>query len=128
MVKRVQAFEHLIERLERRHNDARVLRHAVLQPALSATLLTDHETATQLMETLCQALSGYGEIVREARVDWEDEHQSYRIVFITYENGLSRMTAIDNPLLTSPEVRELLAIPSISANSGRHPMCCMEIT
>ena len=41
--------------------------------------------------------------VREARVEWQDEDQSYRIVFITYENGLSRMTAIDNALLTSPE-------------------------
>ena len=39
MVKRVQAFEHLIERLERRHNDARVLRHAVLQPAIDPSIL-----------------------------------------------------------------------------------------
>ena len=120
-VKRVQAFEHLIQRLERRHNDARVLRHVVLQPVLSPSLLTDPEAASQLMETLCQALSGYGEIVRNAYVDWEDEHQSYRIVFITYENGLSRMTAIDNPLLTSPEVRELLAITEHLGELGPPP-------
>jgi len=121
MVKRVQAFEHLIERLERRHNDARVLRHAVLQPALSPTLLTDYEAARQLMETLSQALSGYGEILQEARVDWEDEDQSYRIVFITYENGLSRMTAIDNALLTSPEVRELRTITEHLGELGPPP-------
>ena len=121
MVKRVQAFEHLIERLERRHNDARVLRHTVLQPALSPTLLTDYEAARQLMETLSQALSGYGEILQEARVDWEDEDQSYRIVFITYENGLSRMTAIDNALLTSPEVRELRTITEHLGELGPPP-------
>ena len=121
MVKRVQAFEHLIERLERRHNDARVLRHAVLQPALSPTILTDYEAACQLMETLSQALSGYGEILQEARVDWEDEDQSYRIVFITYENGLSRMTAIDNALLTSPEVRELRTITEHLGELGPPP-------
>ena len=121
MVKRVQAFEHLIERLERRHNDARVLRHAVLQPALSPTLLTDYEAARQLMETLSQALSGYGEILQEARVDWEDEDQSYRIVFITYENGLSRMTAVDNALLTSPEVRELRTITEHLGELGPPP-------
>ena len=105
-MKRVQAFEHLIERLERRHNDARVLRHAVLYPALSPSVLTDPEAARLLMETLSQALSAYGEILQDARVDWQDEAQSYRIVFITYENGLSRMTAIDNALLASPEMRE----------------------
>ena len=121
MVKRVQAFEHLIERLERRHNDARVLRHAVLQPALSPTLLTDSEAANQLMETLSQALSGYGEIVQRAYVDWDDEEQSYRIVFITYENGLSRMTAIDNALLTSPEVRELRTITEHLGELGPPP-------
>ena len=121
MVKRVQAFEHLIERLERRHNDARVLRHTVLQPALDPTILTDPEAARQLMETLSQALSGYGEILQEARVDWEDEDQSYRIVFITYENGLSRMTAIDNALLTSPEVRELRTITEHLGELGPPP-------
>ena len=121
VVKRVQAFEHLIERLERRHNDARVLRHAVLQPALSPSILTDHEAARQLMAALSQALSGYGEILQEARVDWEDEDQSYRIIFITYENGLSRMTAIDNALLTSPEVRELRIITEHLGELGPPP-------
>ena len=121
MVKRVQAFEHLIERLERRHNDARVLRHTVLQPALSPSILTDHEATRQLMETLSQALSGYGEIVQRAYVDWEDEQQSYRIVFITYENGLSRMTAVDNALLTSPEMRELRTITEHLGELGPPP-------
>ena len=120
-VKRVQAFEHLIERLERRHNDARVLRHAVLHPALSPSILTDPEAARQLMGTLSQALSAYGEIVQEARVEWQDEAQSYRIVFITYENGLSRMTAIDNALLTSPEMRELLAMTEHLGELGPPP-------
>ena len=121
MVKRVQAFEHLIERLERRHNDARVLRQAVLQPAIGPSILTDYEAARQLMETLNQALSGYGEILQEARVDWADEDQSYRIVFITYENGLSRMTAIDRALLTSPEMRELRAITEHLGELGPPP-------
>jgi DNA gyrase subunit B len=121
VVKRVQAFEHLIERLERRHNDARVLRHAVLQPALDPSVLTDYEAAHQLRVTLSQALSGYGEILQEARVDWEDEEQSYRLVFITYENGLSRMTALDNALLTSPEVRELRTITEHLGELGPPP-------
>ena len=121
MVKRVQAFEHLIERLERRHNDARVLRHTVFQPALSSSVLTDHEATRQLMETLSQALSGYGEILQEARVEWQDDAQSYRIVFITYENGLSRMTAIDNALLTSPEMRELRTITEHLGELGPPP-------
>ena len=120
-VKRVQAFEHLIERLERRHNDARVLRHAVLQPTLDTSILSDPEAARQLMETLSQALSAYGEILQDARVDWQDEAQSYRIVFITYENGLSRMTAIDNTLLTSPEMRELRAITGHLGELGPPP-------
>ena len=121
MVKRVQAFEHLIERLERRHNDARVLRHAVLQPALSPSILTNYEVTRQLMETLSHALAGYGEILQEARVQWQDDDQSYRIVFITYENGLSRMTAIDNALLTSPEMRELRAITEHLGDLGPPP-------
>ncbi len=121
MVKRVQAFEHLIERLERRHNDARVLRHAVLQPAIDPSILTDYEATRQLMETLSHALAGYGEILREARVEWQDEDQSYRIVFITYENGLSRMTAIDNALLTSPEMRELRTITEHLGELGPPP-------
>ena len=120
-VKRVQAFEHLIERLERRHNDARVLRHAVLQPTLDTSILSDPEAARQLMETLSQALSAYGEILQDARVDWQDEAQSYRIIFITYENGLSRMTAIDNALLTSPEMRELRAITGHLGELGPPP-------
>ncbi len=121
MVKRVQAFEHLIERLERRHNDARVLRHAVLQPALSPSILTNYEVTRQLMETLSHALAGYGEILQEARVQWQDDDQSYRIVFITYENGLSRMTAIDNALLTSPEMRELRTITEHLGDLGPPP-------
>ena len=121
MVKRVQAFEHLIERLERRHNDARVLRHTVLQPALSSSILTDPEATRQLMETLSQALSAYGEILQRAYVDWEDEQQSYRIVFITYENGLSRMTTVDNVLLTSPEMRELRTITEHLGELGPPP-------
>ena len=121
MMKRVQAFEHLIERLERRHNDARVLRHAVLQLALDASVLADYEAARQLMETLSHTLSGYGDILQEARVDWADEDQSYRLVFITYENGLSRMTAIDNALLASPEMRELRAITDQLGELGPPP-------
>ena len=121
MVKRVQAFEHLIERLERRHNDARVLRHAVLQPALNPSILTDYEATRQLMETLSHALSGYGEILQEARVVWDDEDQNYHIVFITYENGLSRMTTIDNALLTSPEMRELRTITEHLGELGPPP-------
>jgi DNA gyrase subunit B len=73
------------------------------------------------METLSHALSGYGEILQEARVVWDDEDQNYRIVFITYENGLSRMTTIDNALLTSPEMRELRTITEHLGELGPPP-------
>src|SRR3989449_1494302 len=99
LTRRVQMFEHLLGRLARRHQDARVLRQVALSDWLVAPLLRDEEETAHLQQRLQETLQQYGEILQEARLEWDEDHNSYRIVVVTTGNTTTFTTVVDYALL-----------------------------
>ncbi|ETW98908.1 MAG: DNA gyrase subunit B [Candidatus Entotheonella factor] len=108
LIRRIQSWEQLLARVERRRQDPRVLHQLSRMADLDASTLADRVTADELSEALCGALEQLDEgSVEEARVEWDEAHHSYRIMVVTHAQSLTLGTIIDRPLLLSPDVREL---------------------
>jgi DNA gyrase subunit B len=108
LVRRIQHWEQLLARVERRRQDPRALHQLSRMPDLDASMLADQVTAEQLSETLCRALEQRHEgSVEAARVEWDEAHHGYRIMLTTHAQSLTLGTVIDRPLLLSADVREL---------------------
>ena len=122
LVRRVQTFEQLLSRLERRRNDARVLRQVALHDDLSLLLLRDAEQTQQLLRTLQEILQQlYGDILREARIERDEEHNCYRIIFVSQNNVSTLTTAVDYALLVSQDLRDLRALGRQLESLGTPP-------
>ena len=108
LIRRIQHWEQLLARAERRRQDPRVLHHLSRVPDLDASMLADRVTADQLSEGLRRALEQHGAgRVEEARVELDEAHNGYRIILTTHVQSLTLGTVIDRPLLLSSDVREL---------------------
>jgi DNA gyrase subunit B len=109
LVRRLQTFERLLGRLERRRQDARVLRYMVLHGSLALPLLRDEVPATQLLYELQEALQRqYGiDVIQAAQVELDEEHNCYRLVVVTRENGTVLTTVVDYTLLVSQDFQDL---------------------
>lgn len=107
LTRRVQTFEQLLGRLARRHQDVRVLRQVALCDWLAAPLLRDQEETAHLQRTLQETLQRYGDILQEARLEWDEDHHGYRIVVVTRGNTTTFTTVVDYGLLISQEMRDL---------------------
>lgn len=122
LIRRVQMFEQLLGRLERRRNDARVLRQVALHSSLALPLLRDATQTEELLRTLQQAMQqSYGDIIREARVEWDEEYNCYRIVILTQDNGSTLTTVVDSALLASQDLRDLRALARQLEELGSPP-------
>ena len=119
--RRVQAFEQLLARLARRHQDARVLRQVALRDCLAAPLLGDQEETAHLLQALQEALQQYGDILQEARLEWDGDHHCYRIVMLTRGSSSTFTTVVDYALLASQEMRDLRALARQLAELGAPP-------
>jgi DNA gyrase subunit B len=112
LVRRLQTFERLLGRLERRRQDARVLRYMVLHGSLALPLLRDAAPASQLLHELQETLRRqYGDdVIHTAQVEWDEEHNCYRLVVVTRDNGTVLTTMIDHTLLASQDFQDLRAL------------------
>lgn len=108
LVRRIRTFEQILGRLERRRNDARVLRQVVLHDSLTTSLLYDMGQTEQILQTLQIGIQQrYGDIIRDARVERDDEHNCYRMVLTSQDSGSQLTTVIDYALLASKDLRDL---------------------
>jgi DNA gyrase subunit B len=122
LVRRVQTFEQLLSRLERRRNDARVLRQVVLHGGLVLPLLRDPAQTTRFLQTLQEALQQqYGDIIHETRIEWDEEHNCFQIIIVTRDNGSTRTTVVDHALLASQDLRDLRALARLLDDLGAPP-------
>jgi DNA gyrase subunit B len=121
LTRRVQMFEQLLGRLARRHQDARVLRQVALSDWLVAPLLRDEEETSHLQQRLQETLRQYGEILQDARLEWEEDHNSYRIVVVTTGNTTTFTTVVDYALLVSQEMRDLRTLARQFEELGTPP-------
>jgi DNA gyrase subunit B len=112
LVRRLQTFERLLGRLERRRHDARVLRYMVLHGSLALPLLRDEAPASQLLHELQETLQRqYGDdVIQAAQVEWDEEHNCYRLVVVTRQNGTVLTTVVDHALLVSQDFQDLRAL------------------
>ena len=112
LVRRLQTFERLLGRLERRRHDARVLRYMVLHGSLALPLLRDEAPASQLLHELQETLQRqYGDdVIQAAQVEWDEEHNCYRLVVVTRHNGTVLTTVVDHALLVSQDFQDLRAL------------------
>ncbi len=108
LVRRIQSWEQLLMRIERRRQDPRVLHQLSRVASLDASVLADRTAAEQLLDTLRAALEQQDPgSVEAARVEWDEVHDGYRIMLTTQTQSLTLGTLIDRPLLLSSDVREL---------------------
>ncbi len=108
LVRRIQSWEQLLMRIERRRQDPRVLHQLSRMADLDVSALADQTTAEQLSEALCEALEQQDEgCVETAHVEWDEAHSGYRIMLTTQTQSLTLGTLIDRPLLLSSDMREL---------------------
>ncbi|WP_089944093.1 DNA topoisomerase (ATP-hydrolyzing) subunit B [Candidatus Entotheonella palauensis] len=108
LVRRIQTWEQLLARIERRRQDPRVLHQLSRMADLDASVLADRITADQLAEALSRTLEQQDEgSFEEARVEWDEAHHGYRIMLTTHAQSVTLGTIIDRPLLLSSDVREL---------------------
>lgn len=119
--RRVQMFEQLLTRLARRHQDVRVLRQVALRDHLAAALLGDREETALLLQALQEALGQYGAIVQEARLEWDGDHNCYRLVILTRGSTTTYTTVVDYALLASQEMRDLRALARQLKDLGSPP-------
>ncbi|MGQ4809157.1 DNA gyrase subunit B [Candidatus Entotheonellaceae bacterium PAL068K] len=122
LMRRVQTFEQLLGRLERRRNDARVLRQAALLEDLRLPLLRDETQTRQILLTLQEVLQqSHRDLVHEGRIEWDEEHGYHRVIMVTQHNGATLTTTIDYTLLTSKDFRDLQALASQLESLSKPP-------
>ncbi|HEY7490841.1 MAG TPA: DNA topoisomerase (ATP-hydrolyzing) subunit B [Candidatus Tectomicrobia bacterium] len=122
LVRRVQMFERLLGRLERRRQDARVLRQVALHGSLTLPILRNASQSGQFLEELRQALQEqHGNIVQDGQVTWDEEHDCYRVVITTRTNGTSFTTVIDQALLASQDMQDLRTLARQLEHLGTPP-------
>jgi DNA gyrase subunit B len=122
LVRRIQTFEQILGRLERRQNDARILRQAALHDSLTTSLLYDMAQTEQILYALQIVIQQrYGDIIREARVERDDEHNCHRMVLMSQDNGSMLSTVIDYTLLASKDLRDLRTLGQQIETFGTPP-------
>jgi DNA gyrase subunit B len=75
-------------------------------------LLREEAPASQLLHELQETLQRqYGDdIIQTAQVEWDEEHNCYRLVVVTRDNGTVLTTMIDHTLLVSQDFQDLRAL------------------
>jgi DNA gyrase subunit B len=122
VVRRVQAFEQILTRFERRRNDTRLLHQLARHGDLPATVLQEQTEAMRLLEMLQNTLvSQHSDAVLQARVEWDEEHSCYRLVFVTRDHDTTLETVIDRGLLASQDLRELRSLAHQLESLGTPP-------
>jgi DNA gyrase subunit B len=121
LTRRVQMFEQLLGRLARRHQDVRVLRQVALCDWLTAPLLRDQQETAHLQQTLQETLQRYGDILQEARLEWDEDHHCYRIVVVTRGHTTTFTTVVDYALLIAQEMRDLRTLARQFEELGTPP-------
>ena len=122
VVRRVQTFEQILARFERRRNDTRLLHQLARHDDVPATVLQEHTEAIHLLETLQSTLvSQHGDAVLQTSVEWDEEHSCYRIVFATRYHDTTLETVIDRVLLASQDLRELRSLAHQLESLGTPP-------
>jgi DNA gyrase subunit B len=122
LIRRVQTFERLLGRLERRRHDARVLRQVALHGNLTLAVLRDAAQPGQFLDELRQALQQqHGDIVQEGQVTWDEEHNGYRVVLVTQTNGATLTTVVDQALLASQDMQDLRTLARQLETLGTPP-------
>jgi DNA gyrase subunit B len=114
-------FEQLLGRLARRHQDVRVLRQVALCDWLAAPLLRDQQETAHLQRTLQETLQRYGDILHEARLEWDEDHHCYRIVVVTRGTTATFTTVVDYALLIAQEMRDLRTLARQFEELGTPP-------
>jgi DNA gyrase subunit B len=121
LIKRVQTFEQLLGRLARRRNDIRILRQVALDESIVPSMLREQTDTEHVQTLLLDTLQGYGDIVQESWVEWEEEHSCHRLVLVTRDSGNTLRTRVDYTLLASQDMRELRSLVRQLAELGAPP-------
>jgi DNA gyrase subunit B len=122
VVRRVQLFEQLLARFERRRHDTRILQQLARQSHIMPAMLQEQTEAMGVLTALQASLAQqHGDIVQDSRVEWDEEHSCYRIVLVTRHHDTTLDTVIDRALLASQELRELRQLTQQLAELGTLP-------
>ena len=122
VIKKLMAYEAMVEHFSRKHIDADYLRIAVQQEDLDRELFRDLKRLNHLLENTRRC---WGEQFPSCAllvvVERDDEHKGYRIECQIQKNGVNRAFKIDEGLVTSAEFRELRALSPRGVGLGKAP-------
>ncbi len=122
LLKKMVAFEALLDHFSKKQIDADLLRLFVSEPDFNRELLKNRSELTAILARVEQA---YRAICLEGTIELtigqDEEHESLRIECRIQKNGATRRFMIDQALMTSVEFRELVNLSPLRIGLGASP-------
>lgn len=121
VLKKLIAFDKVMERFRRRRNDPELLMAFLLQKNLSKATLKNKEKIILIIEGAKKYLSKSLKEPVSINLEKDEEHDSFRVSAEYKRDGELRRLIIDEELLSSSEFRELQALRSAIEAIGDPP-------
>jgi DNA gyrase subunit B len=119
LAKKLSEFRATLRQMEKRR-DTRILK-AVLGSDLQKGMLSSREAVLAAVADARRYLAEQMRLEVEPEVDEDPEHNCWRVVFRTRENGSSRETRVDFNFLASPEYERLRTLAAEVRAVGEPP-------
>ncbi|RMH07145.1 MAG: DNA topoisomerase (ATP-hydrolyzing) subunit B [Nitrospirae bacterium] len=123
ILQKLITFETLLSQFTKNHEEARILRVVVDEPALNRELLKHASALNELLERVRARLSQVLAPTSTVQLDIseDEEHQSNKIICQVSANGISHTLEITHELLGSADFRELQKLSPIRIGLGHPP-------
>ncbi len=123
LIEETQRLERIIESLERRGLDPRIVEAAALGAGMtSADLSLEGDRGESERRFLAYLESGYPETL-PVEIEWrrDEEHSVWQPTIRSYQNGAVREIVMDQELLESPDYQRFLDFAGSAGRTGRTP-------
>ncbi|MGH7255907.1 MAG: toprim domain-containing protein, partial [Nitrospirales bacterium] len=122
VLKKLIAFEGLIEHLGKKQHETGLLRAFVDEPALNRDLLKNTANLNQTLASVKNALAGlYPKGTVTLDIVEDEEHRSNKVLCQVATNGLAHRIEITHDLVASADFRELQKLAPSAIGLGRPP-------
>jgi len=122
LLKKMMAYEAIISHFERKRIDPEFLRLLTQEAQIDRDLLRDRGQLEALLEKTKRSWKqAHPTDVLDYEIAGDEEHDSYRVSCALEINGLARSFHLDEPLVISPEFRELRNLSPFRIGLGRPP-------
>lgn len=122
ILKKLIAFEGLIERFGKKQHETGILRAFVDEPGLDRDMLKNVTALKKAAASVKQTLTGlYPKGVIMLDIVGDEEHQSNKVLCRIQANGMAHQLAVDHELVASADFREIQKLAPSAIGLGRPP-------